>query len=72
MSPSVVAKVDPNTGSHHRFISGLKTAIDVLAVRSDDDCSNDIQHLVLEFASGDILRAPDGCCCSPSQTRPQW
>lgn len=34
---SVVEQVDPLTGQHAPFITGLKTAIDVLVTREDDD-----------------------------------
>jgi hypothetical protein len=45
---SVVEQVDPVTGSHAPFISGLKTAIDVEAVRE----GSDTDHLVLQHSSG--------------------
>jgi hypothetical protein len=65
---SVVEKVDPTTGVHAPLISGLKTAIDVLALRSDDNENGDdddnqtgdhhdeergdTDYLVLQHASG--------------------
>lgn len=44
---SVVARVDPLNGNNTSFISGLKTAIDVLPIRAHDMT----QYLVLEHAS---------------------
>jgi hypothetical protein len=51
---SVVERIDPVTGSHGPFISGLRTAIDVLPV-SD---GGDIDHLVLQHNSGPIILPP--------------
>ncbi len=45
---SVVEQVDPLTGSHTPFITGLKTAIDVLPISE----GGDTDHLVLQHASG--------------------
>lgn len=45
---STVEQVDPLTGSHTAFITGLKTAIDVLPITEED---GDIDHLVLQHAS---------------------
>jgi hypothetical protein len=44
---SVVEQVDPGTGSHTPFISGRKTAIDVLPVLQGDD----VDYLVLQHAA---------------------
>jgi hypothetical protein len=44
---SSVERVDPSTGSHAAFISGLKTAIDVLPIRA----GSNINYLVLQHAS---------------------
>jgi hypothetical protein len=44
---SVVAQVDPLTGNPTPFITGLKTAIDVLPIRK----RRDTDHLVLQHAS---------------------
>lgn len=45
---SQVLSVDPETGSQAPFISGLKTAIDVLPIRE----RSDTHYLVLQHASG--------------------
>ncbi len=45
---SVVEQVDPITGSHTSFITGLKTAIDVLPISEGGDTDD----LVLQHASG--------------------
>ncbi|HEV2806656.1 MAG TPA: ScyD/ScyE family protein [Chthoniobacterales bacterium] len=55
---SVVEKVNPQTGSHAPFISGLKTAIDVVQVHADEDLTNVSRYLVLEHSSGDVLSGP--------------
>ena len=44
---SVVEQVDPGTGSHAPFISGRKTAIDVLPISE----RGDVDYLVLEHAA---------------------
>lgn len=44
---STVEQVDPLTGSHTAFITGLKTAIDVLPIVEDEDTD----YLVLQHAS---------------------
>ena len=44
---SVVEQVDPVTGSHSAFITGLKTAIDVLPVKE----KGNTDYLVLQHAS---------------------
>ena len=44
---SVVEQVDPVTGEHAPFISGLRTAIDVLAIRE----GGDTDYLVLQHSS---------------------
>lgn len=57
---SVVEQVDPTTGAHAPFITGRKTAIDVLAIRNDDNEDGDHEdgeggdtdYLVLQHASG--------------------
>jgi hypothetical protein len=51
---STVELVNPQTGSDTVFISGLRTAIDVLPVRS----RGDIDYLVLQHTSGDVLLPP--------------
>lgn len=45
---SVVEQVDPMTGSHTSFITGLKTAIDVIAMRE----GSDTDYLALQHTSG--------------------
>lgn len=51
---SEVRAVDPNNGSQSSFVPGLTSAIDVLALREDDDAD----YLVLQFASGPFLSGP--------------
>jgi hypothetical protein len=51
---STVELVNPQTGSDAVFISGLRTAIDVLPIRS----RGDIDYVVLQHTSGDILLPP--------------
>jgi hypothetical protein len=51
---STVELVNPQTASDTVFISGLRTAIDVLAVRN----RGDIDYLVLQHTSGDVLLPP--------------
>jgi hypothetical protein len=51
---SVVEQVDPVTGSHGTFISGRTAAIDVLQMKE----VSDVEHLVLQFASGSFLSGP--------------
>jgi hypothetical protein len=48
---SVVEQVDPLTGSHTPFITGLKTAIDVLPIRQ----GGDTDYLVLQNASAGLF-----------------
>jgi len=55
---STVQRVDPLTGSQSAFISGLKTAIDVLPIRADDEQGGATKHLVLQHASGMFLAPP--------------
>ena len=55
---SVVEQVNPQTGSHTTFISGLKTAIDVLPIQADEDLTSVTRYLVLEHSSGDQLSGP--------------
>ncbi len=56
---SVVEQVDPVTGSHAAFTSGLKTAIAVLPVRANaDDDSDHPNYLTLEHSSQDMLDGP--------------
>lgn len=69
---SVVEQVDPLTGQHAPFITGLKTAIDVLVTREndhhdrgddgdrrdDDDRGDHGAYLVLQHASGPVLSGP--------------
>ena len=61
---SVVEQVDPLTGHHAPFITGLKTAIDVLGTRKDvndhgdDGNRDDRAYLVLQHVSGPILSGP--------------
>lgn len=49
---SVVEQIDPATGTHVPFITGLKTAIDVLPFTDDGES---IDYLVLQHASGAVL-----------------
>jgi hypothetical protein len=52
-------QIDPATGNHTPFIGGLKTAIDVLEVRSETTAvSHD--YLVLQHASSAVLFATPG------------
>jgi hypothetical protein len=51
---STVELVNPQTASDTVLISGLRTAIDVLAVRN----RGDIDYLVLQHTSGDVLLPP--------------
>lgn len=51
---SVVEQIDPLTGQHAPFISGLRTAIDVLPVRD----GGDTDYLVLQHNSGPVLLPP--------------
>jgi hypothetical protein len=46
---SVVERVDPETGAHAAFVSGLKTAIDVLPTKEDGE---DTSLFVLQHSSG--------------------
>jgi hypothetical protein len=65
---SVVEQVDRLTGQHAPLITGLKTAIDVLVTREDDDGDRGDDgdgdrddhraHLVLQHASGPVLSGP--------------
>jgi hypothetical protein len=55
---SAVLRVDPLTGSQSAFISGLKTAIDVLPIRADDEQGDATKHLGLQHASGPIQMPP--------------
>ena len=55
---SAVVRVDPISGSQSTFISGLKTAIDILPVRTDDDPGGATKHLVMQHASGNLLAPP--------------
>ena len=56
---SNVEQIDPATGSRTVFIGGLKTAIDILAVRSETvEASHD--YLVLQHASSPVLFATPG------------
>jgi hypothetical protein len=56
---SSVVQIDPATGNHTPFIGGLKTAIDVLEVRSETTAvSHD--YLVLQHASSAVLFATPG------------
>lgn len=54
-----IMQVDPVSGSFSSFIGNLKTPIDILAVRRDDDVTAALQHLVLQHASGPV-RTPPG------------
>jgi len=45
---SVVEQIDPLTGAHAPFITGLKTAIDVIPIRE----GNETKYLVLQHTSG--------------------
>lgn len=45
---STVVRIDPSTGEQAPFISGLKTAIDVLRTGT----GGDVRHLVLQHSSG--------------------
>jgi hypothetical protein len=56
---SSVEQIDPVTGSRAPFIDGLKTAIDVLAVRSET-VKGSHDFLVLQHASSPILFAAPG------------
>ena len=47
---SVVERIDPVTGAHEPFISGLKTAIDVIPTRT----GNRAEFLVLQHSSGEL------------------
>jgi hypothetical protein len=51
---SQVLSVDPETGAQAPFITGLKTAIDVLPIRA----GSDTHDLVLQHASGPVLTQP--------------
>ncbi|HEV2826947.1 MAG TPA: ScyD/ScyE family protein [Pyrinomonadaceae bacterium] len=53
---SVVEQVDPVTGAHMEFITGLSSAIDVLSFRS----KGDTDHLVLQFSADMLAGAPGG------------
>ncbi|CAN5359432.1 hypothetical protein BH20VER3_BH20VER3_12880 [soil metagenome] len=53
-----IMQVDPVSGSFSSFIGNLKTSIDILAIRRDDDATAAIQHLVLQHASGPVLTPP--------------
>lgn len=55
---STVERVDPLTGSYRTFISGLKTAIDILPIRADDEQGGASKHLVLQHASGAFQTPP--------------
>jgi len=52
---SVVEQIDPATGNHVPFITGLKTAIDVLPLTDDGETTD---YLVLQHASGPVLSGP--------------
>jgi hypothetical protein len=52
---SVVERMDPRTGNHAPLITGLTTAIDVLAIK---DQGRTEDYLVLQHASGPILSGP--------------
>ena len=52
---SVVEQIDPATGNHVPFITGLKAAIDVLPLTDDGETTD---HLVLQHASGPVLSGP--------------
>ena len=56
---SSVEQIDPATGSRAVFIEGLKTAIDILAVRSET-VEPSYDSLVLQHASGPVLLAAPG------------
>ena len=49
---SVVEQVDPSTGAHAPFLTGFKTAIDVLPVSEDGESTD---YLVMQHALGFIL-----------------
>jgi len=51
---SSVEQVDPLTGNHSAFITGRRTAIDVLPINT----SGDIDYLVLQHNSGPVLLPP--------------
>jgi hypothetical protein len=51
---STVELVDPQTGSDTEFISGLRTAIDVLPISN----RGHTEYLVLQHTSGDVLLPP--------------
>jgi hypothetical protein len=56
---SVVSQVDPQTGTHAPFITGLTAAIDVLAITKDSRADDSkASYLVLQFASGPFLSPP--------------
>ncbi len=55
---STVQRVDPLTGSQSVFISGLKTAIDVLPIRADDEQGGASKYLLLQYASGPFVAPP--------------
>ena len=69
---SVVEQVNPTTGAHAPFITGLKTAIDVFVLTSEDEGDNDgnqtgdhqdvadTDWLVLQHASGPGPMTPPG------------
>ena len=52
---SVVEQIDPATGTHVPFITGLKTAIDVLPLTDGGETTD---YLVLQHASGAVLSGP--------------
>ena len=51
---SVVKQVDPLSGAHTDYISGLSSAIDVLAIEN----KGDTDHLVLQFSTNMLADAP--------------
>ena len=56
---SSIEQIDPATGSRTSFVGGLKTAIDVLAVRSATlEAADD--YLVLQHASSPVLFSAPG------------
>jgi len=56
---SAIVQVDPQNGGVQPFISGLKTAIDVLPITSDNGAARrDTAYLVLQHASDPVLTPP--------------
>ncbi len=51
---SVVEQVDPLTGEHSQFITGLRTAIDVIPLKE----GGDTHYLVLQHTSGTTIFPP--------------